>query len=103
MKRRLENMLAVPHSSFLFDAAIFFSKILAIAVTLPLNSFSDLPSGAMSRSWKQKKSAFNRLSVSNIMSAFTRAAAMASGMWCHSRMKVSPPKGSSPGQHRVCQ
>ena len=103
MKRRLENMLAVPHSSFLFVAAIFFSKILAISVTLALNSFSDLPSGAMSRSWKQKKSTSSITSVSNMMSAFMRAAAISSAMWCHWRLKVSPPKGSPPGQHSVCQ
>jgi uncharacterized membrane protein YbaN (DUF454 family) len=80
MKRRLENMLAVPHKSFLFLAAIFFSKIFAISVTLALNSFSDLPSGAMSRSWKQKKSIPKSSSVSNIKSAFMRAAAMSSAM-----------------------
>ena len=87
----------------MFFAAIFFSKIFAISVTLALNSFRDLPSGAMSRSWKQKKSMPSSSSVSNIRSAFMRAAAISSPMWCHWRMKVSPPKGSVPGQHSVCQ
>ena len=35
--------------------------------------------------------------------AFMRAAAISSAMWCHWRWNVSPPKGSPPGQHSVCQ
>ena len=91
----------MPQSSLTPVSSIFFAKMSAIVRTLRSDSARLLPSGAMSRSWKVKKSAPRIWNISKATSALSSAADMPSRN--QGRSKVWPPNGSPPGQANECQ
>ena len=67
-------------------------------------SASDLPSGATSRSWKQKNGTPSLLNSSNAAAAFSFASSTASApSRCQGRPNVPAPNTSKPFHTNVCQ
>jgi hypothetical protein len=102
MKRRWVKRFAVPQRSFVFDRLHLSREVVddlvEVAPSIPRRL---APSGRTSASWKQKKGAPRRSNISKATSALSFASFIVSPN--HGRSKVCPPKGSPPGQAKLCQ